>query len=955
MKFYKHNIVVFLLLFSKMAVASHISGGELFYKYIGPGALPNTDEYRITVRLFRECNSTGQALNTESVTVGIFYTADNSLYTSLYLNKLWDGDPPVIQNTPGAIPCLTGDGSLCYQIGLFDSVIDLPKTAEGYTLSWVRCCRQQVTNVRNTPYPDSAQGSTFITHIAGTNVLPTGFNSSPEFVVKDTVLVCAGKPFKLDFSAFDPDNDSLAYTFCDAYSGATPGDPDPPPDDILSLAKLPYLYPYSGGEPLGKAVTINAQTGLITGVAPPTAGKYVVQVCVEEYRKGVLLNIHHKDFILKIADCDFASAQLNPSYLTCGGFGLQFENQSASAAIYSYFWDFGVPGATNDTSSQPQPFFNYPDSGTYKVKLVVNRRGSCGDSTTTLAEIYPGFAAKFGFVAPCLPAASVFTDSSSTRYGKVATWQWNFGDSTGTSNSQNPSYQYQGPGTRNVMLIVTNSKGCADSITRQVFVPGQPVITLPSADTSVCNLDTLRLSVSASPSSTFIWTPAINIINANSSSPIVFPIAQTTYTVFALDSNGCSNTASIVVNVLSLPTVSTIGDTAICNGSSITLSTTGTGTGYQWLPGIGISDSTSQSPVASPLFSTQYIVTAINTSGCLAKDTVNLIVHALPVVTVSPDSLICNGGSAQLAASSPVTVSYSWTPITGLNRPLTANPVASPTQTTTYKVAVTDSNACGSTDTVVITVIPKPVFSVTPSSKNICRGDSVVLTASGGEVYQWLPATNIYSDTSAATAVFPQNTITYTVAITSKTCNIVDSERAVVDVSPPFPLNITKSNDLDCFIGQATLHATGGTEYVWTPTATLSSPDIDDPVASPFETTTYYVTARNGTACVETDSIQLKLITDNVPNGYYMASAFTPNGDGHNDCFGVKDWGGIKAIQFSVYNRWGNLLYYSESPSGCWDGTYKGIAQAPGTYVYQVTASTVCGNVYRKGTIVLIR
>src|SRR6476620_4318593 len=92
------------------ALASHISGGELFYEYLGPGSTPNTDSYKITMRLFRECNSTGQQLNTEMVTIGIYHRGDNTLYKPLFLPKRWTGNvPPVLQNTPGAIPCLTGD------------------------------------------------------------------------------------------------------------------------------------------------------------------------------------------------------------------------------------------------------------------------------------------------------------------------------------------------------------------------------------------------------------------------------------------------------------------------------------------------------------------------------------------------------------------------------------------------------------------------------------------------------------------------------------------------------------------------------------------------------------------------------------------------------------------------------------------------------------------------------
>ncbi|HXL58643.1 MAG TPA: hypothetical protein VN958_20415, partial [Chitinophagaceae bacterium] len=87
-------ISLITLVCSLYAFASHISGGELFYEYIGPGTAPNTDLYKITMRLFRECESNGQELNTERVTIGIYNNSDNTIYTTLFLPKQWSGNIP---------------------------------------------------------------------------------------------------------------------------------------------------------------------------------------------------------------------------------------------------------------------------------------------------------------------------------------------------------------------------------------------------------------------------------------------------------------------------------------------------------------------------------------------------------------------------------------------------------------------------------------------------------------------------------------------------------------------------------------------------------------------------------------------------------------------------------------------------------------------------------------------
>ena len=86
-----------------------------------------------------------------------------------------------------------------------------------------------------------------------------------------------------------------------------------------------------------------------------------------------------------------------------------------------------------------------------------------------------------------------------------------------------------------------------------------------------------------------------------------------------------------------------------------------------------------------------------------------------------------------------------------------------------------------------------------------------------------------------------------------------------------------------------------------------------------------------------------------------MPNAFTPNNDGKNDCFGIQHWGDAVIKQFSIYNRWGALIFQSADPSQCWDGTWKGKPLDGGGYVYIIKATTLCGEVTKKGMLTLIR
>ena len=167
--------------------------------------------------------------------------------------------------------------------------------------------------------------------------------------------------------------------------------------------------------------------------------------------------------------------------------------------------------------------------------------------------------------------------------------------------------------------------------------------------------------------------------------------------------------------------------------------------------------------------------------------------------------------------------------------------------------------------------------------------------------------------------------------------------------------SVSKSNDVNCVIGISKLIATGGASYLWSPAQSLSNTTISNPIASPNTNTLYkvIVTAANG--CVTNDSILVNFRFDNTANGYLVANSFTPNNDGINDCFGVPYWGRVADFSMIIFNRWGETVFKTTNPTECWDGNYKGVRQNTGAFIYQISATGICGKVYRKGAVLLIR
>ena len=742
--------VAAVLMLTSVARAGHISGGEIYYQYIGPGATANSDQFKITLRLFRECNPDGTnvAPMPDNVILGIFRrnTASTyALYTSVTVNRTAFN---TFSATPSAYPCITNFPSVCYQVGYFETTIDLPKETFGYLVSFQTCCRTNgILNMQGFAIPGGngffGDGATYVADIPGTTLLgASGTNKSPVFDLKDTAIVCANSRFTLPFSATDADGDSLSYSFCSAFNRGIATDasnivPSTPPYSFIT-----YLAPFSGGSPLGASVSINPHTGLITGVAPDQ-GKYVINVCIEEWRGGVRISEHRKDFILRVQNCQMPSAGLSPSYLTCDGFTMTFQNLTNSPLVNSWYWDFGDATTNADTSTLSSPTYTYPDSGQYVLKLVVNRGQQCTDSNTAIVNVYPGFIPNFTATGGCKDFPVQFNDNTTSKYGVVNGWRWNFGDLTTLADSshlQNPAWKYADTGTKQVQLIVANSKGCVDTVMKSVVVFDKPPITLPFKDTLICSIDTLQLI--AQGTGNFTWTPNYNILNPATATPLVYPKTTTYYSV-QLDDRGCINHDSIRVRVVDFVTLGAPLDTTICLTDSVVLRPSGDGLRFSWSPPGTLSNPNTEFPVARPTGTTRYYVQA-SIGKCSKRDSVLIRTVPYPTVAAGPDVTICYDDTTQLIGSIGGT-SFRWTPITGLINPNVLNPLAHPLVTTRYVLITTDSlSGCPkpSLDTVVVNVRAK-ILAFAGNDTAVVVGEPLQLNASGGLLYSWSPPTGL--------------------------------------------------------------------------------------------------------------------------------------------------------------------------------------------------------------------
>lgn len=771
--------------------AAHIRGGELYYKYLGPGASPNTSSYLVTLKLYIDCgqNDPGQ-LDTEAF-LTVFTKPGNQQYTGAFARMT---NEAFIRYDPSSNPCITNPPrDVCYRLRYYEHEFELPNSTSGYTIAFQRCCR--IEGIQNIAPPSNDFGATYLCEIPGSNAGQNAVqNSSPIVNSNDAVAVCAGSNFEFDFSATDTDNDSLVYQFCNAYEGGGPGNGDgcqkcpvPIPGAPPPYKSLTYQSPYSGATPMGN-VTIDSKTGLVTGLAPDKIGQYVVTVCISEYRQGKLINTHRKDIHLKVSDCIPLKAQLDPDYSYCDDFLVTFHNQQVNPVGSIYTWDFG-DGTPVETSTVPDGMIQhqYADTGTYRVKLKVALEDKCISETFTNAHVYPGFYPGFSFDGACIFTPFEFRDTTKSRYGAAAFWRWNFGDETteaDTSRQRAPSWLYHSLGNKTVELVVASDKGCRDTIFTVVDVTEKPDLTLPFKDTLICSIDSLQLQ--AIGDGVFEWSPGYNIINSNTATPIVYPKITTTYEV-KMTENRCVTSDQVRVRVVDFVTLDAGNDTTICTTDTVQLLPQSDALQYSWTatPSAYFDNSQTKNPFTSPTFTSTYHVLA-KIGNCSAEDEFTVRTVPYPVVMAGDDVTICYDDTTQLRGFTNGS-SFMWDPAVSLLYSNTLSPSAYPLQTRTYSLFGFDTIGCPKPgiDRVTVTVRPE-IIANAGNDTAVVKGQPLQLKATGAEFFSWSPESGL-SRTSIADPVAILNRNMSYVMKTFNSAGCFDTDTINVQVFQTMP------------------------------------------------------------------------------------------------------------------------------------------------------------------------
>ncbi len=409
--------------------------------------------------------------------------------------------------------------------------------------------------------------------------------------------------------------------------------------------------------------------------------------------------------------------------------------------------------------------------------------------------------------------------------------------------------------TTTYVLTVEDGTGATNSASVTVTVWDIPTADAGAA-VSTCEGGQPKLGTPAEDGMTYSWAPATDLNDPTLAQPILTATSSGTYTVTATNAGGCSATSEVVVTVNTAPTADAGADAMTCNGVTIGTAAIG-GMTYEWSPAEGLNSTTVAQPTANPNVETEYIVTVTDASGCTATDEV--IVSPSAEADAGGNKSVCEGSEVMIGTPdmSGGTSTYSWSPATGLSASNVAQPMASPSTTTTYTVEVTNGG-CIKTDQVVVTV--NPISADAGADQYICGGASVRIgtPAETGRTYLWVPSAGLDDPTLAQPMASPSTNETYTVIVSDPSTGCVTSDEVTIVLFGTAPVadagdDATSCNGTGVQIGAA---PTAGLTYVWTPNIGLSDPFISNPIASPPTTTTYEVQSFDAvTGCANYDEV----------------------------------------------------------------------------------------------------
>jgi gliding motility-associated-like protein len=774
-----------------------------------------------------------------------------------------------------------------------------------------------------------------------------------------------GKTIKLEFITRDCLNSGHAgYAYLDVNSlcnGSISGNTICPGDTAITLSAPFAFQAYEWYSDLSFS-TILSTTQTLYLNPPPSVGSVFPVIVIPYPGFGC------RDTLYATINVGTRpAADAGPDKLICRNQSVQIG--APPNPLYAYQWT-PVSQVSNPTASNPLAWTITPNPEEFIVKTTDILTGCVAYDTTYLI-------AKTVDTAIALNGSNTYCEGDPTAgtlsvHNVLSAVQW--------YNGINPipgatGFSYHPTVSGNYWAQVQQN-GCTDTTSTIVFAVNPIPVSIAGLDVSICYKQTIQIGAPPNPTYVYSWTPASQVSNAAIADPVAWAIGATPvqFIVHTTDPlTGCNSyDTTVITGRVVNTTIRLNGKNDFCKNDPAggILSVSNALTSVQWYDGANpIPGATAIN--YQPLVTGNYWA-LVRQFGCTDSTPVTIFnIHALPVAsfTLSSDSGCITNHSFAFTNTSNVsdgsTLSYLWRFGDG-NTQIATNPIKKFASAGNYTVKLITTTSFGckdSTNNSIVHVLPN----VNANFKwdSICTNRPVYfynLSNEHGSVqvnYNWTfnnggPGSTLKNPLPVIYNAIGQKDVT--LILTAFGCeNYPDSITHKVQINVQKPgityRTITVPQGSSQFVH---VRDSIGNIYNWRPQLQLSS--YNTRYTEFFALTNdvkYLIDISDIHTCVTIDTMQMLVLKK---PGFYLPTAFTPNGDGLNDdvqpfLIGMK---GLKS--FSVFNRWGNLVFYSTRYGETWNGKFKGVVQDPGVYVWILEFyNNDNKKIIERGTITLIR
>ncbi len=532
-------------------------------------------------------------------------------------------------------------------------------------------------------------------------------------------------------------------------------------------------------------------------------------------------------------------------------------NLTASGAT-TYTWTpAGGLSTTSGANTTASP-------GTTVTYTVTGTSLGCNGTNTVTVTVHPLPNVNFGAIPALCNNGNAVTLNTGVPAGGI------YSGNGVTGSSFNPLTA--GPGTHTITYTYTDINNCTNTAVQNVTVYQAPTVSVSPANATVCLGNVVNLT--ASGATNYTWAPPAGLSGTTGTSVAASPAATSTYVVTG-ETNGCTNTASVTVTVVTnIPITIVPANPSICPGSYTVLTATGAAT-YTWAPPIGLSNTSGSSVAASPTVTTTYTVTGDDGAGCTGT--------ATATVNIYPNVLM-NFMAMPVSGCPPLEVDF--------------------------------------------TFVPSPLIDSTSWSWNFGDPD-----AGADNTSTLQNPSHTYYEPDIYIVTLSGTTTDGCAASSSDTITLFPAPVADFIANPPA---VTMENPLINFIDQS-LGAYYWDWNFGDPTSQeFNVSDLQNPDHLYGEAGEYTVTliVENMNGCTDTAIHTVEVID---AFAFFIPNAFSPNGDYVNELFiplgvGFQE----ETFKMRIFDRWGQEVYYTEDIHKGWDGTsmYSGKLQPQGIYSY---------------------